>query len=97
MIYSVIFNILCSICIAVLIKYKLSDKRLINLRTDKRILETQLKERTFELELSIKHANESRQRTIKSKKDLSDAKQEVYQKYNYNNVDSAMQYINGTE
>ena len=97
MIYLILIIVALVIAIIFIIKYKVGSKLERALMVDKRVLESKVKDLEVEKGILIKHAADAKKKTIKSKKQLAEVKSEIIKKYNYTDIDSVMQYINGSE
>ena len=99
MIYLILSIVIISLIaiIAFIIKYKVGSKLESALMVDKRVLEGKVKALEVEKGILIKHAADAKKKTIKSKNQLAEVKNEILKKYDPNNIDSIMEYINGSD
>ena len=92
---AVIIALVCAIGLMYRFGRKSSQEQA--LKVDKGILETKLKDLELEKGILIKHAKDAHKETITSKKQLAEVKSDIIKNYDYNNIGSVMDYINGTD
>jgi len=97
MIYLILIIVALVIAIIFIIKYNVGSKQEQALKVDKRVLEGKVKALEVEKGILIKHAADAKKKTIKSKNQLAEVKNEILKKYDPNNIDSIMEYINGSD
>ena len=97
MIYLILIIIALIVVIAIMYKYNSGSNQEQALKVDKKILEGKLKNLELEKGLLIKHAADALKDTITSKQQLAEVKSEIIKKYDSNDIDSVIAYINGGE